>query len=267
MNTPVAMTRNAVLLGAFAALTAALIAWTWLSTEEDIAQAVRAAEARQLLEIFPEASHDNVLLDDTFPVPARTPLLDNREDRRGYRARKDDAVVGIILPATARDGYSGDIRMLVGVRSNGQLAGVRVISHRETPGLGDAIDLKKSPWVLAFTDKSLTDPLADAWAVKKDGGEFDQFTGATITPRAVVTATRKVLEYVELNQATLFITAENKLPANDGNAEEGKPGNTESTNASFDSDDNRADLLNNAEPADSAELAGTLSTFTEQHGS
>lgn len=201
-----------MLLGLFAALTTALIAWTYLGTKDDIAQAQRKAEAKQLLEIFPASTHDNALIDDTFTVAANQSLLDVREERRGYRARLGNEVVGVIIPATARDGYSGDIRLLVGVHRDGRVAGVRVTSHRETPGLGDAIDTNKSDWVLEFTGRSLADPRPAGWRVRKDGGAFDQFTGATITPRAVVVATRKVLEYVEIHRSTLFLESAAQVP-------------------------------------------------------
>ncbi len=199
-----AMSRSSLLLGGFAALTAALIAWTFLLTREDIARAEREAEAKQLLQLFPAATHDNSLIDDRFTVPKNTPLLELRSDRYGYVAKMGGETVGVILPATARDGYSGDIRLLVGITSDGSVAGVRVVTHRETPGLGDAIDLNKSNWILGFDGYSLDNPQADGWAVKKDGGIFDQFTGATVTPRAVVEATRKALEYAETHQTTLF---------------------------------------------------------------
>lgn len=106
--------------------------------------------------------------------------------------------------------------MIAGVNSNGSIVGVRVLSHIETPGLGDKVDIKKSDWIKSFDNKSLTQPSLDNWKVKKDGGKFDQFTGATITPRAVVQQVRKVLEYVERNQALLFettaaVTSEDKL--------------------------------------------------------
>lgn len=204
MNSSIATVRNSVLLGAFAALTAVLIAGTWHGTREDIARAQREAEARQLLEIFPADSHDNDLLTDRVMLPANTPLLELRAERPAYTARLQQQVIGVILPATARDGYSGDISLLVGVEANGQLAGVRVVNHRETPGLGDAIERSKSDWILAFDGRSLEAPAANDWQVKKDGGVFDQFTGATVTPRAVVIAVRKALEYAELNKAKLF---------------------------------------------------------------
>jgi electron transport complex protein RnfG len=221
MKTLAAISKNSVLLGLFAALTTALIAWTYLGTKDDIARAQREAEAKQLLEIFPAHTHDNALIDDTFTVAANQSLLNVREDKRAYRARRGDEVVGVILPATARDGYSGDISLLVGVHRDGRIAGVRVTSHRETPGLGDAIDTNKSKWILDFQDRSLLNPNSDGWRVRKDGGVFDQFTGATITPRAVVVATRKVLEYVDLHANALF--AEHSAVHKEPSAVDGEP--------------------------------------------
>lgn len=204
MSLLASISRNSVLLGLFAAATAAGIAYTWEATETDIERAIRDAEARKLLEIFPPVSHNNTLIDDRFTVDASTPLLGLRDTREGYTARVDGKIVGVILPVKAREGYSGDIDLLVGVNADGSVAGVRVISHRETPGLGDAVDLRKSPWILDFNTRSLNDPTPANWAVKKDGGVFDQFTGATITPRAVVDATRRALEYAERESQRLF---------------------------------------------------------------
>ena len=195
-----------LVLAFFAAITSLAIGWTYLSTQSQIELAERRAEARQLMEIFPKDTHDNELVDDTFILEAETSLLGLRQERQGYRVRQAERVVGVILPATARDGYSGDIRTLVGVRSDGSVAGVRVVAHKETPGLGDKVDLRKSPWILGFNDRSLDNPALSQWSVSKDGGAFDQFTGATVTPRAVILATRRALEYAELNQATLFET-------------------------------------------------------------
>ena len=199
-----AISRSALFLGIFAALAAALIAWTWNTTKADIERSVRAAEARQLLEIFPANTHNNSLIDDRFPLKANTPLLELRGDRSGYTVRLNDEVVGIILPATARDGYSGDIELIVGIAADGTVAGTRVVSHKETPGLGDGIDTRKSPWMLSFNGRSLISPSQPDWGVKKDGGAFDQFTGATVTPRAVVAAVRRTLEYQALHRAQLF---------------------------------------------------------------
>ena len=193
-------------LAVFAAITSVAIGWTYLATKDQIDMEVRRAEARQLLEIFPPETHDNEIVDDGFELVADTPLLGIREARQGYRVRQNDRVIGVILPATARDGYSGDIRALVGVRDDGTVAGVRVVAHRETPGLGDKVDLRKSDWILGFDNRSLSQPDLSGWNVEKDGGVFDQFTGATVTPRAVILATRRALEYARLNAETLFET-------------------------------------------------------------
>ena len=193
-------------LAVFATITSVAIGWTYLATKDQIDMEVRRAEARQLLEIFPPETHDNDIVDDGFELVADTPLLGIREARQGYRVRQNNKVIGVILPATARDGYSGDIRALVGVRDDGTVAGVRVVAHRETPGLGDKVDLRKSDWILGFDNRSLSQPDLSGWNVEKDGGVFDQFTGATVTPRAVILATRRALEYARLNAETLFET-------------------------------------------------------------
>ena len=197
---------SGAVLALFAAITSVAIGWTYLGTKAQIDLEVRRAEARQLLEIFPPDTHDNDIVDDVFEVAAETALLGIRETRQGYRVRQGNKVIGVILPATARDGYSGDIRALIGVRLDGSVAGVRVVAHRETPGLGDKVDLRKSDWILDFNERSLNNPVLSGWNVEKEGGVFDQFTGATVTPRAVILATRRALEYATLNAATLFET-------------------------------------------------------------
>ena len=197
---------SGTVLALFAAITSVAIGWTYLGTKAQIDHEVRRAEARQLLEIFPPDTHDNDIVDDVFEVAAETALLGIRQARQGYRVRQGNKVIGVILPATARDGYSGDIRALIGVRLDGSVAGVRVVAHRETPGLGDKVDLRKSDWILDFNERSLTNPVLSGWNVEKEGGVFDQFTGATVTPRAVILATRRALEYATLNAATLFET-------------------------------------------------------------
>jgi electron transport complex protein RnfG len=144
------------------------------------------------------------MLDDQLAAPMGDPLLRLPGSRSIFRARRDGEVIAVILPAYAPDGYSGGIEMVVGVNRDGSIAGVRVLEHRETPGLGDAVDYRKSNWVDDFRGKALGKPPADGWAVRKDGGIFDQFTGATITPRAVIDATRRTLEYVQAEHARLF---------------------------------------------------------------
>lgn len=198
------ITRNALLLALFALATALLLAGSYLLTKDRIAESIRKAEEKALLQIVPRERHDNSMLDDTIPVGRESAGLGLRQDKRIYLARKGNDIIATIIPATARDGYSGDIDMVVGVNADGSVAGVRVLAHKETPGLGDAVDLNKSDWVLGFNGHSLRNPEPARWAVKKDRGVFDSFTGATITPRAVVAATRRVLEYAEANAEILY---------------------------------------------------------------
>ncbi len=208
------ITRNGILLGLFAVLTTLLIAGTYLQTRDRIAEEQRRAEEKALLEIVPRTRHDNSMLDDTVPVPAGTPGLGLKVDKRAYIARRGQEAVAVIIPVTAPDGYSGAIDLIVGVNADGSVAGVRTLAHKETPGLGDAVDIKKSDWILGFNGRSLTDPAPARWAVKKDKGVFDQFTGATITPRAVVAATRRALEFAQAHRNELFAPA----AAGDGDA-------------------------------------------------
>lgn len=188
------ITKNGLLLGLFAVVTTGVIAGTYLSTRGLVQDNIRAAEERALLEIIPRDRHDNSMLDDAVAL-SDDALLGLREPRNAYRAKQNGEVVAVILPATARDGYTGDIDLIIGVNRDGSVAGVRVLSHRETPGLGDQIDYKKSQWVDGFIGRSLLNPEAEKWTVKKDGGVFDQFTGATITPRAVTAAVKRGLEF------------------------------------------------------------------------
>ena len=199
------ISKNSVLLGIFALITAGVLAGTYLMTRDRIQLAERAAAQRALFDIVPEERHTNDLLTDTLPIPKQAWIeLGLKDGGDLHVARRNDEIVAIILPAVAPDGYSGDIRMIVGVNRDGSVAGVRILSHRETPGLGDKVDLNKSNWVLDFDGKSLTQPQPSRWRVKKDGGEFDQFTGATITPRAVINQVRRALEFVEVHREQLF---------------------------------------------------------------
>ncbi|MCB1706705.1 MAG: electron transport complex subunit RsxG [Halioglobus sp.] len=198
------ITRNSLLLALFAVCTTALIAGTYLLTKSDIAQQKRLAEEKALLEIIPRSRHDNSMLDETIVVGPDTPGLGLNEEKHIYIARQHGEVVAAIIPVVAPDGYTGEIELIVGVNTDGSIAGVRALTHRETPGLGDKVDVKKSDWILGFAGRSLDNPTLDGWAVKKDKGVFDQFTGATITPRAVVAATLRALQFAESNRKLLF---------------------------------------------------------------
>ncbi len=201
------VSRNSILLGIFAAITAAIIAGTYLGSRDLIKANIRAAEEKALLQIIPAERHDNSMLDTTLVTDDES-LLGLRESKAIYLATRNGKFIGAIIPATSREGYTGDIDLIVGVNRNGSIAGVRVLSHRETPGLGDAVERKKSDWVDGFLGKSLADPEPAQWRVKKDGGVFDQFTGATITPRAVTSAVHKALQYFEDNRKRLIMAAE-----------------------------------------------------------
>ena len=198
---------NSIALGLFALVTAALLATTNLGTKDRIAEAKREVAKRALLEIVPLERHNNDLLADTLDIPPTYwPTLGIKKGQVNI-ARKGDELVAVIIPAVAPDGYNGDIQMIVGINVDGTVAGVRVISHRETPGLGDKIDLKKNDWILGFNGKSLTNPKPKGWKVKKDKGAFDQFTGATITPRAVVQQVLKTLQYYKEDRKRLLKAA------------------------------------------------------------
>lgn len=201
------ISKNSILLGIFAAVTTAIIAGTYLGSRDLIKANIRAAEEKALLQIIPEDRHTNSMLDDTLAVDDVT-FLGLRESKDIYLAKQNGEFVGAIIPATTREGYTGDIDMIVGVNRDGSVAGVRVLQHRETPGLGDAVDRKKSDWVESFVGKSIGNPQADDWKVKKDGGVFDQFTGATITPRAVTETVFQTLQYFEQNRDHLIAAAE-----------------------------------------------------------
>ncbi|MCV6587537.1 MAG: electron transport complex subunit RsxG [Marinobacterium sp.] len=198
-----AVRSSTVGLAVFAVVTAALIAVTQVGTKERIERNEREAQARALYEIVPRDQIENDLLEDTVKFVAPE-LLGNREPATAWRARRDGKVQTVILPVIAPDGYSGNIQMIVGINADSSVAGVRVLAHKETPGLGDKVEIKKSDWVLAFDGRMMNGSRDKAWAVKKDGGDFDQFTGATITPRAVVNATARAIRYFRMNRIALL---------------------------------------------------------------
>ncbi|WP_100640436.1 electron transport complex subunit RsxG [Marinobacter salexigens] len=194
--------RSAIGLGIFAVVTGGTIAFTQALTNDRIMEQAARAEAKALFEIIPEKDHNNDLLRDTLVLPASDRLA-TEGPVTVWVARQDGEPVGMIMPAVAPDGYSGTIKLLVGIDPEGTVLGVRVIAHKETPGLGDRIETRKSDWVKDFEGRSIGNPAPKQWNVKKNGGVFDQFTGATITPRAVVKAVQKSLIYFRQNQQTI----------------------------------------------------------------
>lgn len=185
--------RSAAVMVAFALVFTALMAIVHTLTQEQVKANENTARLALIAQVLQQGSYDNDLLQDARPVLA--PEL-GRGNRFAYVARKQGRVVAVVLEVTAPDGYSGAIDMLVGVTADGRVSGVRVVRHRETPGLGDYIEIAKSEWIRIFDGKSVDDPAASGWQVKKDGGVFTHMAGATVTPRAVVKAVHRALEHV-----------------------------------------------------------------------
>lgn len=201
---------TAFLLMLFAVLGGALVGLTFIQTEDDIKHNEKITLLRKLNNIIPAESYDNDLLLDTISIKPSS-LLSTKEESLAYRARKNNKNIAVVFSSIAANGYNGSIYLLVGINADGELAGVRVVKHRETPGLGDPVSITHSNWILGFDNKSLSNPDEKGWKVKRDGGEFDQFTGATITPRAVVKAVHNALLYFDQNQNMLFsITPDKK---------------------------------------------------------
>jgi len=199
MGTVKITSRYGILLGFVALLCTAISAGIFFLTKDKI-DAVMAAQQRELLlQVIPQDYFNNNLLESAV-IPQDKNLVGIQKI---YFAKKDGNVSAYAYETTAPDGYSGDIRLLVGLDPKGEILGVRVIEHHETPGLGDKIELRISNWILNFTHQSINEHNLNEWAVKKDGGKFDQFSGATITPRAVVNQTKRSALIMLNNQALL----------------------------------------------------------------
>lgn len=212
---------------AFSILGAALLSGTFLLTRPAIEQSERAAKMKLIAQTLPAGGFDNDPVKDARALPV-DPLLGMKFPGLAYPASRHGQTVAVVLEAAAPDGYSGEIRFLVGILPDGRVAGVRVTGHRETPGLGDYIDVGKSPWIHVFDGKSLQHPQPVLWKVKKDGGSFDYMTGATITPRAMIKAVKKALEYFRAHRDELLgldaqDAAGGALPVPAADAGSGKP--------------------------------------------
>ena len=200
--------RTGTIMVAFTVVFTALMAFTYGATKVQIDAAAADEKMKLISEVLPASSFDNVLLDD-FVALGPTPALGLDEGGRIYRARKAGAPAGLLLETVAPDGYSGRIDLIVAVRADGSVSGVRAVTHRETPGLGDYIDPKKDknkerPWITQFDGLSLEKlPLAQ-WKVKKDGGQIAYHTGATISARAVTNAVARAARFAADNQDRLF---------------------------------------------------------------
>lgn len=201
-----AMSQSAAKLTAFVVICIVVLLSVKFLTEDKIAQAQKDTMIATFNEVLPAGLYNNQPLDDVMQITDSALLqkLGSKTPVTVYRARKDNQPGGIILQTIAPNGYSGNITLLVAILPNGKISGVRTLQHLETPGLGDKIEIAKDDWILSFTGRDFSEHNASQWAVKKDGGEFDQFTGATITPRAVVGAVKNTLEVVNQLGAKLY---------------------------------------------------------------
>lgn len=188
---------QAGLLGGFATLAAALLAFGDFGTHDAIAERQADDIRASLSQVIPARLHDNNLLADqlTLTHEGRPVLV--------YRAMQQGQVSAMAYPVSGK-GYSGEISIMMGVSAAGEILGVRVLAHTETPGLGDKIEEKKSDWIFSFNGLSFENTPDPQWAVKKDGGRFDQFSGATITPRAVVNAVKEGMQFFHAHRQELI---------------------------------------------------------------
>jgi len=189
---------HASILGAFCLAFGIVLAYTDVLTKNDIKQRVLEDKERSLAQVLPESIHDNSPVHDAITIKG-----EKDEDITVYRATKAGKVTGVAYLITGT-GYAGPIRLMLGVDAEGKILGVRVITHKETPGLGDKIQTDKTDWILHFDGLSLGNPPEEKWKVKKDGGQFDQFSGATITPRGVVGAIRQGLHFFQDHKTALL---------------------------------------------------------------
>jgi len=184
----------AIRVGLFSFIIVGLVTLVFHASKDKIAENERLTLLLQLQSVLNQMSYDNDLANDLIQL----------DDYVIYRARKAGNPVATIIKSTTSQGYNGDIQLLLAINNNGKIIGVRILTHRETPGLGDKIELTKSDWILNFEQKSLADHDLSLWAVKRDGGIFDQFTGATITPRAIVNEVKKTALFFQRNQTAIF---------------------------------------------------------------
>ncbi|RYV04034.1 electron transport complex subunit RsxG [Shewanella sp. OPT22] len=196
MSNPVL--KNGLILAVFAMLCTAAVSVVNKVTEGKIAEQKQLQRLKVLEQIIPMQIHDNNLVTSCRAI-VEPKALGTEDAVSAFVAFKKEQATAIAIEAVAPDGYNGNIKLIVAADKSGNVLGVRTLEQNETPGLGDKIELSKSNWVKSFNGKSLDNTSTKQWKVKKDGGEFDQFTGATITPRAYVKAVHKALDYIHNN--------------------------------------------------------------------
>lgn len=199
--------KSGVTLAVVAAFCTSLVAFTWQLTAERIETNKKEWLERSLQPALAGLFFDSPVTESMIVIPPPHELPGS-DAAIIYRVYAGDEPVAALFVVSARDGYAGPIKLLVGVTMDSTVTGVRVLEHRETPGLGDRIETTKSDWVLQFDGHSLRDPLPRQWVVKGDGGDFDQLTGASVTPRAIIRAIKETLTYFDANRVAVFAAAD-----------------------------------------------------------
>lgn len=210
--------KSMLTLGLIAAICTALVAVTWQLTRERIAENQQALLEQSLQPALAGIEFDGRISQSRLVIPPPHGLP-GQDAAVIYRVYRESRPVAALIAVTARDGYAGPIGVLVGVDYGGKVTGVRILEHRETPGLGDRIDEDRSDWVNQFDGRALGDPPVAAWRLKRDGGAFDALSGATVTPRAVLNAIRETLVYYEAHRDEIF--AAGALPGEDAGPRQG----------------------------------------------
>jgi len=207
--------KNGLVLGASATIAIAVIVVAFLLTRDPIRLTEQQNLQKDLVQLLAPDSFNNDPALDTIYLS--DPALGSEKPSVIYRARHNGTPAGAVIACIAPDGYNGDIELLVGLSYQGDIIGVRVTHHKETPGLGDDIETDKSDWIYSFNNLIVADIRPEEWNVKKDGGRFDQFTGATITPRAIVSSVHRVALWYQQNREAVFMQSPaNSLSGNDG---------------------------------------------------
>ncbi|EHW0635827.1 electron transport complex subunit RsxG [Vibrio vulnificus] len=197
-----AIRKNGLTLAIFACATTGLVAMTQYLTKDQITLQEQKQLSSVLNQVIPQSAHDNLLFESCTLVSDSA--LGSDKAMPAYIATRNGQATAIAIESVAPDGYNGAIKIITGIDASGTVLGTRVLSHQETPGLGDKIDFRVTDWITSFTGKQLNDDNYNSWKVRKDGGEFDQFTGATITPRAVVKAVRNTVEFVNSHREQIL---------------------------------------------------------------
>ncbi len=198
--------KSGVTLAAIAASCTLLVALTWQLTAERIEKNKREWLERSLRPVLAGLTFDSPLIESAITIPPPHDLPGTAAATI-YRVYAGDEPVAALFVVSARDGYAGPIRLLIGITRDGTVTSVLVLEHRETPGLGDQIESAKTDWLLQFDGVSLQDPEPGRWSIKVDGGKFDKVTGASVTPRAVVKAIKATLIYFDANRDAVFAAA------------------------------------------------------------